>query len=467
MSSSPHRVILWAASAAAFLNILDGSAVNVALPAMLTDFGAGTGAGVWVVLAYSAMLAGTVLLFGQLSDGWGPRRLLAGGFLAFTAASLACGLAPTLEVLIAARFFQGIAGGVLSATSMAIVGRYVPAEERGRAIGLLSAAAALGSLLGSPLGGLLSATVGWRWLFLINIPVGMAAWIGLRRTRTPEPPPAERWRPDFLGAALSMTGIIGLIYAVSAASAPLGEGALLPGGIALLSMAMLITFFAWERRCPHPSLDLKLLALARFRNANAANFFASGFLAGTTFLLPFYLRYVQGLSQASTGMAMLVLGAVYVLVSPQAGRLADRWGASFLSTGAALTGALVMLIFAAFAKVGQGLGAPLLVLMLTGLCYGLYLTPNNRRILSLASSDRQGAASGILRLLFYLGQALGVAAIESLFSSLVPGGAVGLAQIDAARLLPAFQAGLTACGTMMAICALFSFRSGRPEPGSR
>ena len=435
------------------MNILDGSAVSVALPVVLTDFGADTGTGVWVVLAYSAMLASTVLLFGQLSDRLGPKRLLAGGFVAFTIASLGCGLAPTLKALVAARLLQGIAGGALSATSMAIVARYVPAQERGRAIGMLSAAAALGSLLGSPVGGLLSATVGWRWVFLINLPVGMAAWLGLRLVPTEPETTQGNWRPDLGGAALSMMAITGLICTVSTGS----KVAVWAG---LLSLLTAIAFLTWERRCLHPLLDLELLASAAFRDANSANFFASAFVAGTTFLLPFYLRYVHGLSQGPTGMAMLVLGATYVLVSPQAGRLADRWGAGLLSTGAALAGALAMLSFAAMAG-RPGLAVTLVALMLIGLCYGAYLSPNNRRILSLAPAHRQGAASGILRLLFYLGQALGVAASEALFGALVPGGGAGVASMEATSLVPAFQAGFAACGLMMMMCALFSYRSAR------
>lgn len=442
------------------MNILDGSAVNVALPAILSDFRAGTGAGVWVILAYSAMLASTVLVFGQLSDRLGPRRLLAGGFLTFTVASLACGLATTMEALVVARLFQGIAGGALSATSMAIVGRYVPTEERGRAIGLLSAASALGSLLGSPVGGLLTATLSWRWIFFINVPVGLVAWLGLQLNRVEEAPAEGDWRPDILGAALSMAGITGLIYAVSTTSEP-GGSPMTTGVVGLLSIAVLIAFLTWERRCPHPLLDLELLGQAQFRAANAANFFASAFVAGTMFLLPFYLRYVQRLSLTTTGFTMLVLGAVYILVSPQAGRLADRWGGTSLSTTAAVMGALVMMAFAALSG-RQGLGVPIIALALIGLCYGLYLAPNNRRILSLAPGSRQGAASGTLRLLFYLGQAVGVAATESFFSASVPGGGTDLGQIEVSQLVPAFQSGLAACGLMMAVCAVFSYRSGVP-----
>jgi EmrB/QacA subfamily drug resistance transporter len=439
------------------MNILDGSAVNVALPVVLTEFGADIEEGAWVVLAYSAMLASTVLLFGQLSDRLGPRRVLAGGFLAFTVASLACGLSSTIEALVGARLFQGIAGGALSATSMAVVGRYVPPEDRGRAIGILTAAAALGALLGAPAGGILSATVGWRWVFFINIPVGIVAWIALRLYRVPEESAVGEWRPDVLGAALSMAGITGLIYAVSVCTEP---GRTMTAGIvSLMSLLILAAFFAWQRRCAHPLLDINLLTQAQFRHANLANFFASAFVTGTMFLMPFYLRYVQGLTQATTGFALLVMAGVYVLVSPQAGKLSDRLGGSHLSTVAAIAGALVMLAFAALSP-RQGLSIPMVALVLIGLTYGLYLAPNNRRILSLAPPESQGSASGTLRLLYYLGQAIGVAVIESLFSASVPGVGADLAQMEIADLVPAFQAGLAACGVMMAICAVFSFRSG-------
>ena len=440
------------------MNILDGSAVNVALPVILTDFGADTGRGVWVILAYSAMLAGTVLLFGQLSDRFGPRRFLAGGFLAFTIASLACGMANTIELLVVARLFQGIAGGALSATSMAVVGRYVPPDGRGRAIGLLTAAAALGSLLGSPAGGLISATVGWRWVFLMNVPIGIASWLALQFSQVTEDPVKGDWRPDIPGAFLSLAGITGLIYAVSAWSGSGGRAVAISAGLA--SLAVLSGFLLWERRSPYPLLDLNLLKQSPFFHANAANFFASAFVAGTMFLLPFYLRYVQGLTQAATGLSLLTLAGVYVLISPQAGKLSDRWGGSTLSTLAAAAGAVVMLAFAAVSG-RPGMGLPLLALTLIGLSYGLYLAPNNRRILSLAPTERQGAASGTLRLLYYLGQAIGVATIESLFSGSVPGGGAGVAGIAPSALIPAFQYSLAACATLMGLASLFSFLSGR------
>jgi EmrB/QacA subfamily drug resistance transporter len=456
-------VLLWSASTAAFLNILDGSAVNVALPVILSELGADTGEGVWVILAYSTMLASTVLLFGQLSDRFGPHRILAGGFAAFTLTSAACGLAPGLQSLIAARWLQGIAGGALSATSMSIVGHHVPPEERGRAIGLLSASAAMGSLLGAPLGGLLSATLGWRWVFYINLPIGVVACLGLYWAQITHPSRQGPWRPDVLGALLSTAGIASLAYAISASSQSPWDSPNVYAA-ALCSALILGAFCLWERRCSFPLLDLELLGKASFRHANAANFFASAFVAGITFLMPFYLRYVQQLSPSQTGLSLLAMGAVYVLVSLRVASLADRFGATFLTTGSALSAALTMLIFAYLAG-RQAMAWPLLALMLTGLCYGLYLTPNNRRILSLAPIQRQGAASGILRLLFYLGQVAGVAAIESLFGRFLPEGAGKLAELPPSSLLPAFQAGLVTCALLMGLCAVFSWRSGRTSGG--
>lgn len=459
--------MLWAAAVAAFMNLLDASAVNVALPAILADYEASVDEGAWVILVYSAMLASTVLFFGQVCDHLGPRRLLAHGFLGFTLASAACGLAPSLDWLVLARIFQGITGAVLSATSMAIVGGHVPPEHRGKAIGMLSAASALGSLLGAPLGGLLAAGAGWRWIFLINLPVGMMAWLALRLA----PPAADSatrqtWRPDVPGALLSVLGFTGVISSLALASSPHAESAVPAGLLGLFSLLCLVALVAWERRCPSPLLDLELLGRARFRDANAANFCASAFLLGGTFLLPFYLRYGQGLSQRRTGLALLVFGAVFVLASPQAGRLSDRWGAARLSTLAASAAALVMLGFAGLA--GQrGLLVPMICLALMGLTYAGYLAPNNRRILSLAPAERQGAASGILRLVYYLGGAMGVCAIESLFTLLLPGGGEELPRLSREQVMPAFQAGLAACGALMALAAVFAYRSGLPEPEQR
>lgn len=171
-------MILIGAGCAAFMNILDGTIVTVSLPTITQDLAVDTGFGVAVLLAYTVMLAGAVLPMGRTADRWGIRRLMMAGFALFTASSLVCGLAPSFPVLVFGRLLQGIGGGMLSATSLAAVGYYFPPESRGRGIGMVSAASAVGAALGAPLGGFLSEFLGWRFIFLVNIPVGVAAfWI--------------------------------------------------------------------------------------------------------------------------------------------------------------------------------------------------------------------------------------------------------------------------------------------------
>ncbi|PKL63685.1 MAG: hypothetical protein CVV32_12660 [Methanomicrobiales archaeon HGW-Methanomicrobiales-3] len=458
-SGRTGRMILIGAGCAAFMNILDGTIVTVSLPTMMHDLSVDTALGIAVLLAYTIMLAGTVLMFGRMADRWGMRRVMIAGFLLFVASSLVCGLAPSLPVLVLGRLIQGIGGGMLSATSLGAIGYYFSSASRGTGIGIISAASALGATLGSPLGGIISETLGWRWIFLVNIPVGLLAlWIVTCRF-PPDPEYSTEPRPkvpDLSGVLLSIATLTTFLIVLSRGSETGWFSPVILGGF-LLAAILLCVFLIHESRCSDPLLDLDLFHDPRFCLANLANVCTSMMVGGFLFLMPFYLILVSGLSQAATGGILLLFSGVYILVSPVTGRLSDRIGNRVLTTGG-MALAVLALAFAAATAGSSALVIPIAFLILMGIAYGTYLSPNNRQILHLAPDEKQGTASGIIRFFFYIGQPIGVVLVEAVIRPGIPPDMLAAA----GRVDPGvFQAGLLVCCALAALSAGCSFFAGR------
>lgn len=452
-------MILIGAGCAAFMNILDGTIVTVSLPTMMHDLSVDTALGIAVLLAYTIMLAGTVLMFGRMADRWGMRRVMIAGFLLFVASSLVCGLAPSLPVLVLGRLIQGVGGGMLSATSLGAIGYYFSSASRGTGIGIISAASALGATLGSPLGGIISETLGWRWIFLVNIPIGiLALWIVTCRF-PPDPEYGTEPRPkvpDLSGVLLSIATLTTFLIVLSRGSETGWFSPVILGGF-LLAAILLCVFLIHERRASDPLLDLDLFHDPRFCLANLANVCTSMMVGGFLFLMPFYLILVSGLSQAATGGILLLFSGVYILVSPVTGRLSDRIGNRVLTTGGMVL-AVLALAFAAATAGSSALVIPIAFLILMGIAYGTYLSPNNRQILHLAPDEKQGTASGIIRSFFYIGQPIGVVLVESVIRPGIPSDMLAAA----GRVDPGvFQAGLLVCCALAALSAGCSFFAGR------
>ncbi len=457
-------MILIGAGCAAFMNILDSTIVTVSLPTITQDLAVDTGFGVAVLLAYTVMLAGAVLPMGRTADRWGIRRVMMAGFALFTASSLVCGLAPSFPVLVFGRLLQGIGGGMLSATSLAAVGYYFPPESRGRGIGMVSAASAVGAALGAPLGGFLSEFLGWRFIFLVNIPVGVAAFWIVSRYFPADPSSLSLPRraiADLPGIGLSVAALAVFLIALNRGATIGWFSPFIAGGLALAAV-LLAVFIVHERRCPDPLLDLDLLSDTRLCLANLANVCTSMMIGGFLFLMPFYLIAVSGLGQSATGGFLLIVSGAYILMSPLTGRLSDRIGNRLLTTGG-MTLAAAALAFAAAATGFTGLWIPVVFLALVGIGYGTYLAPNNRQILLFAPEEKQGAASGIIRFFFYIGQPVGVVLVESVIRRGIPTDL--LAEAGRAETGP-FQAGLLVCLTLAALSAGFSFFAGRGRKDS-
>lgn len=467
--------ILALTSVGAFMGPLDGSIVAVALPAVSTDLGLSFGQAIWVQAVYLLTMAILLMPLGRLADQRGRMRFYLSGVALFTVASAFSGLSIDGAWLIVSRAFQGAGAALLVATSAAIVTAVFPARQRGRALGIIVAAVYLGLSVGPPLGGILVDSVGWRWIFIVNVPVGLAllAWGGLRLPRD-RPAGRRALRPDVLGAALLAVFLVCLLVPVSFAP-QWGWGA--PETVLLLVVAglALIGFVAVERRVRDPMLDLDLLLRNRlFAAANLAALLNYMALYGPMVLTAIYLQEVRGRSAAVTGWLLLSQPVLQAVLSPFAGRLSDRIGSRVLTTGgmALMTAGLVLL-----ASLGGESDTVRLVAGLSVIGIGLaaFSAPNSSAIMGSVGQDRLGLAGGFLATMRVTGQALSVAVLGGIAASqlgrlgarliFAPGDGVELS-VEAARQFAAGyrHAMVVAAGLAVLAAAVSLVRGGRRSP---
>ena len=450
-----------------FMCTLDSSIVNVSLPAIARYFGAPVGAEVeWVIIAYLVIIASTLLTVGRLADRIGHRPIWLAGLGVFTTGSALCGAAPTLWLLISARVLQGIGGSLLMAVSPAMLTSAFPPDERGRALGLNSTIVALGISAGPALGGWITQTASWRWIFYVNLPIGIGGAIATALV-LPEPQRKQGKRFDVPGAVLLGVSLASLTTLLS-----VGTDAGWTSAIALgLAATAVIGFsvFAWhELRHEAPLLDHRLFQNRLFAWATAS--LVLSFLAGfaTSFLLPIYLEQLRGFDAAKTGILLTPFPLVVAVVAPISGHMADRIGTRWLAAAGMTVLCAGLLLLARLDEHTSMLGViwPQLV---AALGMALFQSPNNSAIMGAAPKDRQGVAAGMLATGRTMGQSISVAIAGAVF--------VGLGAATAGRALlktphdphlaqtfvHGFQWALRTCAAISAIAIVTSLLRGSEE----
>jgi len=342
-----ERRVLVVAILASFVVFLDGSVVNVALPAIAGELDGGVLDGLalqqWVVDAYLVTLGALILVAGSLSDVFGRRRVLTWGLVGFGITSVLCALAPTGLVLVVARALQGAAGALLVPSSLAMIVATFRGEAQGKAIGTWTAWTGTAMIAGPLLGGILVDTASWRWVFAVNVvPVALTVWLV---RSTPGGARDTSRRVDVVGAALVALGLAGTVFALIE-QGRLGWSAPLVWAPLVLGVAALVAFVLWERRAPDPVLPLRLFAVRNFSAGNLATAAVYGALAFGGFVLVLFLQQVAGYSATAAGLSMLPVTLLMLALSSRAGALAGRYGARvFMTVGplVASAGYLLML----------------------------------------------------------------------------------------------------------------------------
>jgi EmrB/QacA subfamily drug resistance transporter len=320
-----QRWVLAATILGSSMAFIDGSVVNLALPALQAEMDATIADAQWVVEAYALFLSALLLVGGSLGDRLGRRRIFTLGTAIFGGASLVCGLAPDIATLIGARGVQGVGGALLVPGSLALISANFSDRERGPAIGLWSGFSAMSAGLGPILGGLLVDYFSWRWAFFVNIPLALGV-VAISAWRVPESrDPDTTGHLDWLGATLATAGLGGVVYALIEWQAPrAGYGVL--GGTFAGGVAALVAFAIRERRCPNPMMPLDVFASRTFSGANVLTLFLYAALSGVLFFLPFNLIQVQGYTTTEAGAALAPFIVLMFLLSRWAGGLVDRVG---------------------------------------------------------------------------------------------------------------------------------------------
>ncbi|WP_405758795.1 MFS transporter [Streptomyces sp. NBC_00073] len=396
------------------LSSLGTSTANVGLPTLAHAFSASFQQVQWVVLAYLLAITTLIVSVGRLGDMIGRRRLLLSGISVFTVASVLCGLAPTLWLLIGARAAQGLGAATMMALAMAFVGETVPRERTGSAMGLLGTMSSIGTALGPSLGGLLIAGPGWRAVFLVNAPLGVLAFVLAHRHLPAGRRDGEsgRGRFDHVGTLL-----LALTLGAYALAMTVGRGGFGPLNLALLAAAALGTglFVRTEARAPSP-----LIRPAVFRDPLLSTGLGMSALVSTVMMTtlvvgPFHLSRGLGLGEAAVGLVLSAGPLVAALTGVPAGRIADRFGARRM-TVAGLVGVAVGCCALSLTPVTIGVAGYLVPLVVVTAGYAVFQTANNTSVMADVGPDRRGVVSGVLNLSRNLGLVTGASVMGAVFA---------------------------------------------------
>ncbi|MEV6677339.1 MFS transporter [Streptomyces erythrochromogenes] len=462
--ASAARRALAGLSLSMLLSALGTSIAPVALPTLAHAFSASFQEVQWVVLAHLLAVTALVVGAGRLGDLVGRRRLLLAGTALFTGASVLCGAANSLWLLIGARAAQGVGAAVMMALTMAFVGEVVPKARAGRAMGLLGTMSAVGTALGPSLGGALIAGPGWRALFFVNLPLGVLTLFLVRRHL-----PADRPRGAGTGALRVRFDIVGtLLLAVALAAYALAmtlgrEGSGLLRTALLLSAALgAALFIRSQARTASPLVPRAVLRAPRLRGGLATSALVSTVMMTTLVVGPFQLSRALGLDAALTGFLLAVGPLVAAVTGVPAGRLADRFGAprtTLLGLATMAAGALVLSV----APVGFGVVGYVAPLAVLTAGYAVFQTANNTAVMADVPPDRRGVASGVLGLARNLGLVTGASVMGALFALAASAG-------DVATASPAAVAAATritfAVAAALVLLALAVAAYGRPRTGA-
>ncbi|MFC1419406.1 MFS transporter [Streptacidiphilus cavernicola] len=404
------RWVLFTTVLGSAMALLDGTAVNVALPHIGADLHASLAALQWTVSAYLLTLAGLILLGGALGDRYGRRRVFLVGVVWFALASAGCGLAPDPWVLVAARALQGIGGALLTPGSLALIQSAFRREDRAAAVGLWSGLGGVAGALGPLLGGWLVGGPGWRWVFLLNLPIAVAVVaVGLRHVPESRDESATG-RFDAAGAALAALAL----GAVTAALTGTGGGVTVPVAAGLLAVLAAVGFVLTERRAAVPMLPLGLFSSRVFTVVNLVTVLIYGAMGGVLFFLVLELQIAAGFTPLLAGLATLPLTLVMLALSPSAARLGDRIGPRVpLTVGPLLAAAGILLML----RIGPHASYAADVLpAATVLGFGMTLlvAPLTATALNAVEDRRAGIASGVNNAAARIGSLLAVAALPAL-----------------------------------------------------
>jgi len=406
--------VMTAVGVAVFLGTVDGSIVNIALPTIVDDFDTTFSAVQWVPLSYLLTQATLVLGMGRLGDIAGRKAMFVAGFAVFTIGSVLSGLSPTIEWLILFRVVSGVGSALIFSMQFALITESFPPSERGKALGINGTIVSTGIISGPIIGGLIIDAVDWRWIFYVNLPIGIIGILAALRY-IPHTKPGGGERFDFKGGALFFVGLLTLLLSLTTGQE---RGFTEASVVALYAVAVLslVGFVMVENRVEHPMLDLQMFQSRDFSISLFARFATFTAMAGISLILPFYLTDVLGLTPRGVGFAMTALPIAMGTVAPLAGAWSDRNGVRRVAMGG------LFVLVAAFAfnwlvlDVDTAIWAFVIGAFLLGIGFGVFQSPNNSAVMGAVPHERLGVASSLITITRITGWITGIAVMGTVWA---------------------------------------------------
>jgi len=404
-------------SLATFMASLDGTIVNIALPAISEAFQISTTTVSWVATSYLLVMVGCLLVFGKISDVIGYKKIFLAGFLIFTLGSLFCGVLPDLFHsflwLVGSRMFQAIGGAMIMSVAVAMVTAYIPPDQKGKAMSVIMLFAALGTALGPTFGGILTQYLSWHWIFFINVPVGIVAILLGAKVIPASVPVRKTSAFDRAGAALAFTGLASVVFVVSEGE---GMGWTSPVilGSALLAVAALLLFVRHEQAEADPLLDLGLFRNRNFLLMNLLLILVFFAFSGINYLLPFYLKYVRHFDTSTAGFVMTSLSFAMMFAGLIAGMAYNRLGPRRLCIAAGIP-LIIGYFLMTRLHTDTSTGFVVTSLALIGFGLGLIVTPVTTMIMVSVSRTRAGMISSLTSLERTAPLSIGIATFNLIF----------------------------------------------------
>jgi EmrB/QacA subfamily drug resistance transporter len=433
-------------SVAFFMVALDSLVVVTALPSIHRDLGADLSTLEWTVNAFTLAFAAGIITAAALGDRVGRLRVFVSGLGLFTLASAACALAPSAEILIAARTVQGIGAAMVMPLSLTILAAAFPPERRGAIVGIWGGIGGLAVASGPLVGGAVTQGLDWHWIFWVNVPIGLLAIVlSLARLAESHGPTTRLDLPAIVLVAGGATALVwGLIRA--------GDTGWGSPAIAMLSLGILLIagFVAWERRASHPMLPVTLFRSRAFSAANTTGFLMAGAIFSAAFLIAQYLQFVLGYSPLNTGLRLLPWTATPLVVAPLAGRLSDRIGTRPVLVAGMLLQGIGLAWVATVATAGVEYGQLVVPLVVAGVGISMALPVTPTAVLGAVAPGDMGKASGVNSTLQRFGAAFAIAIAAAVFAA---NGHLGTATSFTAGFRPALAvvAGLSVVGAITAL----------------
>lgn len=451
---NPHhqKLVLLIAAFAIFMDGLDSSIVNVALPVIAGEYGIDISAGSWVVMAYMLFMAGFILAFGKIADNGKIRIIFSIGFAMFAVGSFLSAVAPEFGIMIAARALQGLGASMIAAAAPLLITRFLPENMRGLGMGVIATTGGVALTFGPPLGGLLTAYLSWHWIFLINVPIGIAAII-FAKSVIPGPDSVPERKPfDITGTILMFAAIGSMIFFLER-SPVLGwtsKEIILLGCVFAVSTA---AFIIRSLRAKNPLLDIRIFRHWKFTAVALSYTLTCAVFAGVMYMVPYYMQTSLDLGTAVSGFLLMIASIITAIVGIPVGAWSDRIGCRTPCILAALFRISFCLIFLLILP-EWGVWALIPGLICMGLSFGISGGPATTRIIQFSPKGEEGTGTSVMITTDFLGGVIGVAAYVVIFSLAVPSSVgVAVSELSSDIFLTGFHA-TAALGLVFGIITL-------------